>query len=96
MFLYIKHYIFRERSLKGIMTTYLEQFPVTNPNPVISVANDSTVLYSNDVGEPLLHEWGVAVGEKLHSSILDLFCRIEFSFEAACLVVYPPYPNKNV
>jgi PAS domain S-box-containing protein len=49
------------------MTTDLELFPATNPNPVLSVANDCTVLYSNKAGETLLHEWGVAVGEKLPS-----------------------------
>ncbi|WP_243685039.1 hypothetical protein [Methanosarcina barkeri] len=48
------------------MTTDLELFPATNPNPVLSVANDCTVLYSNKAGKTLLHEWGVAVGDKLH------------------------------
>jgi len=51
------------------MTIDLELFPSTNPNPVLSVANDCTVLYSNKAGETLLHEWGVAVGEKLPSYI---------------------------
>ncbi|HET8688893.1 MAG TPA: PocR ligand-binding domain-containing protein, partial [Methanosarcina sp.] len=54
------------------MTTYLEQFPATNPNPVLSVAYDFTVLYSNKAGEPLLQEWGAAVGGKLPSCIEDI------------------------
>ncbi|MCC4765128.1 PAS domain S-box protein [Methanosarcina sp. DH1] len=51
------------------MTIDLELFPSTNPNPILSVANDCTVLYSNKAGETLLHEWGMAVGEKLPSYI---------------------------
>ncbi len=56
----------------GIMKTDLEQFPAKNPNPVLSVANNCTVLHSNKAGEPLLHEWGVAVGGKLPSYLRDL------------------------
>ena len=46
----------KKKSLKGIMKSRIEQFPVMNPNPVLSVAKDGTVLYSNVAGEPLLHE----------------------------------------
>lgn len=49
----------------------IEQFSAKNPNPVISVAKDRTVLYSNEAGEPLLHTWGVRVGEKLPYCIGD-------------------------
>ena len=58
------------------MKTKMEQFPATNPNPVLSVEKDGTVLYSNVAGEPLLHEWGVGVGEKLPSYIGDLVQRV--------------------
>jgi len=34
------------------------------------------VLYFNEAGEPLLHEWGVAVGEKLPSYIGDIVKRV--------------------
>jgi PAS domain-containing protein len=54
----------------------MEQFPAINPNPVLSVAKDGTVIYSNEAGEPLLHEWGVAVGEKLPSYIKDIVQKI--------------------
>jgi len=37
----------------------MEQFPATNPNPVLSAGKDGIVLYSNMAGEPLLHEWVV-------------------------------------
>ena len=65
-----------KRSLKGIMETKMEQSSATNPNPVISVGKDGTVLYSNAAGEPLLHEWGVGVGEKLPSHIEDFVQRV--------------------
>jgi PAS domain S-box-containing protein len=42
-----------------------------NPNPVISVGNEGTVLHSNKASEPLLQEWGVKIGKKLPSSIID-------------------------
>ena len=54
------------------MNVKVEQFSTNNPNPVLSVANDGTVLYSNEAGEPLLNEWGVEIGGKLPSSIVDL------------------------
>jgi hypothetical protein len=60
------------------MKTKMEQFPATNPNPVLRVEKDGTVLYSNKAGEPLLHEWGVGVGEKLPSYIVDFVQRVIF------------------
>lgn len=51
------------------MTAKMEQSQAINPNPVISVAKDGTVLYSNEAGKPLLHEWGVRVREKLPQHI---------------------------
>ena len=62
-------------SLKGNMETKIELFPANNPNPVLSVTKDGTVLYSNKAGEPLLHEWDVVIGEKLPSSIRDIVQR---------------------
>ncbi len=54
----------------------MEQFPAKNPNPVICVEKDGTVLYSNMAGEPLLQEWGVEVGKKLPSCIRDFVQRV--------------------
>jgi PAS domain S-box-containing protein len=53
-----------------------EQFPEINPNPVLSVEKDGTVLYSNTAGEPLLLEWGVSVGDKVPSDIGDFVQRV--------------------
>ena len=49
-----------------------------NPNPVLSVDKDGTVLYSNEASEPLLQEWGTKIGEKLPSSIEDLVLKTVF------------------
>ena len=54
------------------MKCKLEQFPAKNPNPVLSVTQDGTILYSNEAGKPILHEWSVGVGEKLPSYIGDI------------------------
>lgn len=56
----------------------MEQFPSKNPNPVLRLNKDGTVLYSNRAGEPLLQKWGVGVGEKLPSSIGDFVQRVIF------------------
>ena len=58
------------------MKAKLDQFPATNPNPVLSMEKDGTVLYSNRAGETLLHEWGVEIGEKLPSCIGDFVQRV--------------------
>jgi len=54
----------------------MNQFPATNPNPVLSVEKGGTVLYSNEAGEPFLHEWGVEIGEKLPSRFVDIVQRV--------------------
>src|SRR5665647_2715127 len=51
------------------MKTKIEHFSANNPNPVLSVGKDGTILYSNTAGEPLLREWGIEVREKLTSYI---------------------------
>jgi PAS domain S-box-containing protein len=58
------------------MNIKMERFPTNNPNPVLSVKEDGIVLYSNEAGEPLLHEWGMTVGEKLPSRIGDIVKRV--------------------
>jgi PAS domain S-box-containing protein len=58
------------------MSTYIEQYSSINLNPVLSVTKDGTFLYSNETSEPILNEWGVRVGEKLPSSIVDLVQKV--------------------
>jgi PAS domain S-box-containing protein len=43
---------------------------------VLSAEKDGTVLYSNESGELLLHEWGIEVGERLPLGIVDLVQRV--------------------
>jgi PAS domain-containing protein len=60
------------------MKTKMELFPATNPNPVLSVSKDGTILYSNKGGETLLHEWGVGVGDKLPPNVENIVHRVIF------------------
>ena len=53
----------------------MEQLSGKNPNPVLSVGSDGTVLYSNEAGELLLREWGIGIGEKLTLRIENLVQR---------------------
>ncbi len=36
------------------MNKKMKQFPAKNPSPLLSVAKDGTVLYSNEASEPFL------------------------------------------
>lgn len=58
------------------MTINMEHFPEKNSNPVLCVAKDGTVIYSNEAAKPLLIEWGAKVGDKLPSNIVDLVQRV--------------------
>ena len=87
------------------MSTKNERSPAKNTNPVLRVARDSTIIYSNEVGEPLLHEWGMKVGEKLPSNIGDIIQRV-FSHnnpekievkvgKRVYLIVFHPFPEQE-
>ena len=43
----------------------LARFPAENPNPVMRVAGDGTVLYANDASAPLLDFWQCGTGDTL-------------------------------
>jgi PAS domain S-box-containing protein len=51
----------------------LAKFPSENPNPVLRIAKDGKVLYSNQAGELLLRKWKSGIGKivpkKWHNSI---------------------------
>jgi PAS domain S-box-containing protein len=87
------------------MNTKTKQTPATNPNPVLTIDNDGTIIYSNEDSEPILNEWGVRVEEKLPSSILDLVQRVisrnspeKIEVKAGnkvYLVMFQPLPNQE-
>lgn len=58
------------------MNAKVEHTPPTNQNPVLSVDSNGTIIHSNEASEPILKEWGVGVGEKLSSSIVDIVQRV--------------------
>jgi class 3 adenylate cyclase len=43
----------------------LERFPDWNPNPVLRVSRDGTLLYANAVSAPIVRELGARIGEQL-------------------------------
>ncbi len=43
----------------------LAKFPAENPNPVLRIAKNGTVLYSNKASSPLLETWGCKTGRPL-------------------------------
>ena len=43
----------------------LARFPGENPNPILRVASDGTILYANAPSGPLLRLWGTAVGDRM-------------------------------
>jgi PAS domain S-box-containing protein len=57
----------RENERKQAMkeTESLAKFPEENPNPVLRIASDGTIIYANRSSAPLLELWGCRVGQML-------------------------------
>src|SRR5260370_12867388 len=47
----------------------LAKFPDENPNPLLRVARDGTLLYANPASHRLLAHWGCTVGTQLPEDI---------------------------
>ncbi len=41
----------------------LARFPSENPNPILRIAREGTILYANAASQPLLKEWGCETGQ---------------------------------
>ncbi len=87
------------------MNIKTDQFSATSSNPVLGVDKNGTVLYSNEAGEFLLHEWSVGVGEKLPSDLAEFAQRVisrnspekmEVKVEKRVyLIVFHPLPEEE-
>ena len=54
------------------MKLKMDNFPANNPNPVLGVAKDGIVIYSNNAGFLLLNEWALKVGDKMSPYFTDV------------------------
>ncbi|MCQ1536746.1 PAS domain S-box protein [Methanosarcina sp. KYL-1] len=52
------------------------QFPSDNPNPILRVEKDGTIIYANRAAFPLLEHWGVREKEKLPQALRHSFLRV--------------------
>lgn len=50
----------------------LARFASENPNPVLRISRDGTLLYSNEASSPLLSAWGYKGGEPLSEELRQL------------------------
>jgi len=55
----------RKKAIKDIEE--LAKFPAENPNPVLRISRDGTVLYHNPSSEPLLEQWHYQKGKPLQN-----------------------------
>ena len=60
----------RKRAVEEV--TRLAKFPAENPNPVLRVAKDGTIIYSNESSSPILKLWQCEQGERLSGEWHDL------------------------
>ena len=55
----------------------LARIPEENPNPVLRVSTDSTVLYANPAARPLLAAWSVEPGDRLPERVRNVVQRLD-------------------
>jgi PAS domain S-box-containing protein len=49
----------------------LARFPSENPNPILRVATDGTIVYANKASRALLEFWGIRSGQRLPGSMVS-------------------------
>ncbi len=54
----------------------LAKFPSENPNPVIRLSSEGTVLYSNKAGEPFINGWNNSQGNKIPDNVFRMISGI--------------------
>jgi PAS domain S-box-containing protein len=54
-----------ERKQAAEKTRWLAKFPAENPNPVLRVAQDGTILYANEASSSLLNRWESQVSQSV-------------------------------
>ncbi len=71
------HYAFdiTEGKQVGQKIGSLAPFASRNPNPILQIARDGTLIYANDAGQTMLAHWGVEIGravpELWHKHIME-------------------------
>ena len=63
-------YIWRSAEMQEIES--LAKFPDEDPNPVLRIARDGTILYANPRSSPLLKLWGCEIGQSLPDDLRQL------------------------
>ena len=67
----------RERKQAEQRVKFLAAFPSENPDPVMRVGRDGTLIHANDSSQPLLDAWDCRIGrtlpESLSTSVSDAF-----------------------
>jgi PAS domain S-box-containing protein len=59
----------RRQALQEVRS--LAKFPEEDPNPILRVAPDATLLYANQSSKCLLSAWGIATGQRLPAEWAD-------------------------
>jgi len=51
---------------------HIAKFPGQNPNPVMRVSNDGTIIYANNASENLLDLWHRKVGQRIPAEVYEI------------------------
>jgi len=50
----------------------IAKFPGQNPNPVMRVSNDGTIIYANSASKTLLDLWGSKIGHRIPGNVYEI------------------------